>query len=132
MSKDCPQLRELPCKLLPGLEIKSVASPSGQRVVYFAKFRHPAPESRIKWGHVVTKVSEQLSSRQIAYLEKEIHLLNSLSSSYYPKLHYSEAFTRDPDSGDNLPHRIFARLPLRHQALPMIGWHNAGIDKPEL
>jgi eukaryotic-like serine/threonine-protein kinase len=119
MSSDSLELRELLCKLLPGLLIESVASPSGQRVVYFAKFRHPAPEQRIKWGNVVTKVSEQLSPRQIAYLEKEIHLLNTLCSSYYPKLLYSEAFTRDPDTGENLPHRIFVSIEEQLAAKPL-------------
>jgi hypothetical protein len=79
MTQDTPELRELISKLLPGLHIQSVASPSGQRVVYFAIFKPPALRQRINWGQVVVKVSEQLSARQIAYLEKEIHLLNSLS-----------------------------------------------------
>lgn len=119
MTEDTEELREVLSKLLPGLHIESVASPSGQRVVYFANFKPPALEERIKWKQIVVKVSEQLSPRQIAYLEKEIHLLNSLSSSYYPKLHYNEAFTRDPDTGDHLPHLLFVTIEERVDAEPL-------------
>ncbi len=119
MTQDSQQLRELIGRLLPGLHIQSVASRSGQRVVYFAMFKPPALEQRIKWGKVVVKVSEQLSARQIAYLEKEIHLLNGLSSLYYPKLHYNEAFTHDPDNGDSLTHLVFVSIEERVDAEPL-------------
>jgi hypothetical protein len=119
MAQDTPALRKLLSGLLPGLAIEDTPSPSGQRVVYFARFHKPASAQHIKWGKVVVKVAEQLSPRQIAYLEKEISLLNSLSSSYYPKLHHNETYTRNPDTGDMLPNRIFVSIEERVDAEPL-------------
>jgi len=119
MVKDSPELRELLPKLLPGVSVELVASPSGQRVVYFAKFFHPATAERRNWGPVVVKVAEQLNARQIAYLEKEITLLNKLSSPYYPKLHFCETFTHHPETDDPLPHRVFISIEERVQAQPL-------------
>lgn len=120
MIKDSQELRDLLPKLLPGMAIELVASPSGQRVVYFANFSKPAATlEQCNWGPVVVKVAEQLNPRQIAYLEKEITLLNNLSSLYYPKLLFYETFTHHPDTDDPLPHRMFISIEERVQAQPL-------------
>jgi len=119
MTQDSPDLRNLLCKLLPGLSIESVASPSGQRVVYYAKFVDRAPVTRINWGSVVVKVAEQLNARQIAYLQKEVSILKSLRSRFYPKLRHDEAFSHHPETGDPLPYLIFVSIEERIDALPL-------------
>jgi eukaryotic-like serine/threonine-protein kinase len=73
----------------------------------------------MQWGTIVVKISEQLNARQIAYLQKEIHLLNSFSCPYYPKLHYSEAFSRHPETDDPLLHRLFVSIEERIDAIPL-------------
>ena len=119
MTQDSGDLRKLLCEFLPGLCIESVASPSGQRVVYYAKFVAPAPLSRISWSSIVVKAAEQLNASQIAYLQKEILLLNSLKSSYYPKLYYNATIIHQPGTEDPLPHKIFLSIEERVDAQPL-------------
>ena len=119
MTQDSGILRKVLCEFLPGLCIESVASPSGQRAVYYAKFVAPAPPSRIGWSSIVVKAAEQLNASQIAYLQKEILLLNSLRSRYYPKLHYNDTISHQPGTGDPLPHKIFLSIEERVDALPL-------------
>jgi serine/threonine protein kinase len=38
---------------------------------------------------------------------------------YYPKLHYNEAFTHDPDNGDSLAHLVFVSIEERVDAEPL-------------
>lgn len=116
---DAQPLRSLLARLLPGLKIEAVANPSGQRVVYFAKFEEPASSKFLAWGNVVVKVSEQLHPKQIAYLQKEIQLLNSLKTNYYPRLYYNDVFTHDPDTEDPLKFRLFVSIEERIKALPL-------------
>ena len=119
MTEDNEDLRKLLCDFLPGLCIESVASPSGQRVVYYAKFIAPAPPSRIGWGAIVVKIAEQLNAHQIAYLQKEILLLNSLRSRYYPRLYYNNLISCRPRTEDPLPFKIFVSIEERADAVPL-------------
>ena len=97
-------------RVLPGLKIEKRLPVSGQRAVYFCVFESPAPEPQPQWGRCVLKASEELSAKQIAYLQKEIEILNSLTSPYYPKLHFNEVFTDDPDSEERLRRRLFITI----------------------
>lgn len=111
MMVDSLQLRELLGALLPGLFIVSSPQASGQRVVYFSEFKAPTkPAGMEKWGPVVVKVSEGISATQIAYLEKEIEILNSLKTRHYPRLLWNETFTEDPRTNDKLPNRLFVTI----------------------
>jgi serine/threonine-protein kinase len=116
---DSAQLRALLVKLLPGLNITSTPAASGQRAVYFADFGLGADPAFISWGNVVVKVAEQLSIKQIAYLQKEIEILNSLDSPFFPTLHYNDVFSTDPDTEDPLPNKIFVSIEQRIAAEPL-------------
>jgi len=119
MTSDTPELRQLVCAFLPGLRIESVASPSGQRVVYFGKFASPAPAARIAWGPIVVKIAQELNPSQMAYLQKEIQLLNSLRSRYYPKLYYNNLISNQPGTEDPLPDKAFLSIEERVDASPL-------------
>lgn len=120
MITDSVPLRQLLGRLLPGLVISKSPSPSGQRVVYFCHFNANASSAgREKLGQVVLKVSEGISASQIAYLEKEILILNSLKSKHYPRLLLNGAFTEDPLTSDKLPHRLFVTIEERINAEPL-------------
>jgi serine/threonine protein kinase len=124
MLSDTPALRSLLLNLLPGLTISATPRPSGQRVVFFCRFEPRAvgktePRQRATWGEVVLKASEGIHPAQIAYLQKEIDILNSLHSKHYPKLHWNETFTEDPTTGDKLPHRLFVTIEERIAAEPL-------------
>ena len=124
MLTDSLELRALLRSLLPGLAITSVPNPSGQRVVFFCRFDAHAvgksePRQRAIWGNVVLKVSQGIHAAQIAYLQKEIEILNSLNSIHYPKLYWYETFTIDPRTGDMLPCRLFVTIEDRINANPL-------------
>ena len=105
---------------MPGLTINSTPQPSGQRVVYFCKFEGiDAPPQMIEWGEIVLKVTEELSSRQVAYLQREIEILNSLNSPHYPKLCFNEVFTHEPNSDNKLEKRLFVTIEERINAEPL-------------
>lgn len=122
MLTDSPELRSLLTVLLPGLKIESTPRPSGQRVVYFSSFDFSSPETAYdtedeenrflgpKWGKVVVKVSRGMHPAIIAYLEREIHILKSLKSPYYPKLHWNKTFTEDPRTEAKLSERLFITI----------------------
>lgn len=122
--KDSPELRSLLGNIFkhPGIQIEGVAPPSGQRVVYFSKFDAPKasdiavsgswidPEKVLDWGAVVVKVSQGLSPEGIAYLQKEIEILNGLHSPHYPKLLYNNIYTHDPETDALLDFRLFITI----------------------
>lgn len=117
--QDTPDTRKLLEALFPGLVIIASPRPSGQRLVYFAKFIPPATKKFIDWGEVVLKVCQQLHPGQIASLQKEISILNSLKSEFYPKLFYTGVFAEDPIKEEMLPSRIFVSIEERLSAKPL-------------
>lgn len=124
MLTDSPELRTLLAALLPGLAIESTPRASGQRVVYFCSFQPAAgrvakSQDFHRWGPVVLKASEGIHASQVAYLQKEIDVLNSLKSAYYPRLHFHETFSEDPRTGDALSQRLFVTIEERVAAQPL-------------
>jgi len=123
MLSDSPHLRQILSGLLPGLNISSTPKASGQRVVYFCSFDpHPVkgtkPTKRGEWGKVVLKVSEGIDPTQIAYLQKEIEILNGFKSQHYPRLHWNDIYSEDVN-GNPLPHRLFVTIEERIAAKPL-------------
>lgn len=127
MTADSPELQSLLKRLFPELIISGVAKPSGQRVVYYCSFVRPqsaedingANEDWSHWGEVVMKVSSGIDPMSIAYLQMEIAVLNSLNSPCYPKLHYFELFSYDPDTEERLKEPLFVTIENRVNAEPL-------------
>ncbi len=107
-------------KLLPGLVLEEKVKPSGQRVVFYCHFSGEAANPEyVKWSKVVLKASQELNPTQIAYLQKEIDILNNLKSHFYPKLHYNNVFTEDPDTEEKFSSRLFITIEERIDAVPL-------------
>jgi|LakWasMe82_HOW10_FD_contig_41_65843_length_937_multi_2_in_0_out_0_1 eukaryotic-like serine/threonine-protein kinase len=117
---DTPDLRDLLARLLPGLTIQAVASPSGQRVVYFCN-----PENadwipdHTQWEEVVLKVACGDSPQTVSYIQREIQILSSLATPHYPRLIYSETFVQDPATEEPLSSKLFITIEERVQAEPL-------------
>lgn len=140
MAADSPALQTLLRRIFPEIEISGIAKPSGQRVVYFCKFSKPListvsdPLSTdwSKWGDVVLKVSSGVDPTSVAYMQMEIAILNSLDSPYYPKLHYYELFTDDPDTEEKLPEHLFVTIENRVDAEPLSACKSRFSTEPQL
>lgn len=121
MLQDSDNLRGLIIRLLPGIEITGVAKPSGQRVVYYCRTSNKS-ESNEQWlgyGNVVLKVSEGLSAQGIAYIQKEIEILNSLDSPYYPQLLFNDVFSEDPDTEEIFENRFHITIEEFIESIPL-------------
>ena len=119
--EDTGWLRDVLSHLFPAIHIEQVVpTPSSQRVVYFCSFNSysaigPGSENDScqdwhKWGEVVLKVSQDIHPSVIARLEKEIEILNSLDSQYYPKLHHYDVFGEDQETEEVFPYRLFVTV----------------------
>lgn len=118
---DSEYLRGLLSNFFPGLVIEKVLKESGQRVVYFAHFKEGEAlmKRQVSWGKVVLKATEELTAKQIAYLQKEIDILNSLESPFYPKLLFHKVFSTNPVTEDRLKKRLFVTIEERLDAKPL-------------
>ena len=105
-------------EIFPGLEIENLLV-SGQRVVYFAHFNSPAPAKHQDWGKVVLKVAKNLHWKSLTRLQKEIDILQSLDSKYYPELLHDAAFTHLPGSEDPLSSPLYITIEERVDATPL-------------
>ncbi|MCU7844573.1 MAG: protein kinase [Candidatus Thiodiazotropha sp. (ex Monitilora ramsayi)] len=108
-------------RIYPGLVIDDVPAPSGQRVVYFCHFEpDPALENEWpEWGNVVLKVSEGVSAQAIAYIQREIEILNRLAHPGYPTLLYDDVISEDPDTEVKLNPKLFVTIEERIDAQPL-------------
>lgn len=104
---DTEALRALLRALYPTLKISDVAKPSGQRVVYYAAFEGKDEIGRNELGPIVVKVSQGITAQSIAYLQKEILVLNSIESDNFPKLYFHDVVSTDPVSEEALEYRLF-------------------------
>jgi eukaryotic-like serine/threonine-protein kinase len=118
---DSPSLRQLLTHLFPGIVIQENLRPSGQRLVYFCRFRSEptAPVHWLEWGDVVLKVSEDIHPTVIARLEKERDILNELKSHFFPTLLFYQVFTDDPTKDEKLPYRLFVTIEERIAGEPL-------------
>lgn len=118
---DDADLRGFLTLIMPGLVIDGVPAPSGQRVVYFCHFDSATCETPewLEWGNVVLKVSEGVSTQAIAYIQREIKILNELNSPGYPKLLYDDVITHHPESEDRLRYSRFVTIEERIESNPL-------------
>lgn len=129
---DSDVLRRRLTHLFPTLNIeKVVPTPSSQRVVYFCSFdtssddtdsdEHDRFKSWSGWGRIVLKVSQNIHPKNVARLEKEIEILNSLNSEYFPALHYYDVFSEDPVTEEMFTHSLFITIEERIEGLSLDG-----------
>lgn len=117
---DGSDLRQFIELILPGVVIDEVAAPSGQRVVYFCHFVEGAPVSDwINWGQIVLKISEGRSAQAIAYVQREIDILNRMNNDGYPKLLHHEVVTEDPITEERLQFRRFVTIEEKINSQPL-------------
>lgn len=126
MPTDSAALRKVLSDCLPSLIITAVAKESGQRVVYFGYFDDSQLPSGLdymkgwaSWGPIVIKVSSGIDPTSITYLQREIAILEELSSPYYPKLRMHEIFHENPLTEEKLSERIFVTVEERVDAAPL-------------
>lgn len=115
MPSDNSELRKILQNIFPDLIIDGVAKESGQRVVYYCHFSAAglATEDELPWsdwGTVVMKICAGVNAATIAYMQMEIEVLNGLSSAFFPRLHWSDVFTEDPETEEKLPERLFVSI----------------------
>lgn len=118
---DSEALRQFVALVFPGILFDGVPAPSGQRVVYFCRFNAELADdpSWVDWGNVVVKVSEGVTAQGIAYIQREIEILNSLPSRNYPRLLHNEVVTTDPITEERLQYARFITIEERIDAKPL-------------
>lgn len=117
---DIADLEDLLPLLLPGLEIsKRINTPSGQRIVYFGQFSESATPEKSQWGEVAIKIARHINIKLLTRLQKEIHILRSLKSEFYPTLFHDEAFTHLPEQEEELATPIYVTVEERVDSAPL-------------
>jgi serine/threonine-protein kinase len=113
-------------RLYPGLVIDGVPAPSGQRVVYFCHFNSDTNTDSEwpDWGQVVLKVSEGVSAQAIAYIQREIEILNKLAHPGYPVLLYDDVISEDPDTEERIYPKLFITIEEKINAKPLSEVYN--------
>ena len=130
MPSDNPSLRQTLLACIPSLVIDAVAKESGQRVVYFAHFEDsliptdlPVESDYLRgwqnWGNIVVKVASGIDATSLTYLQREIELLKEFNSPYFPALRFSEVFTENPLTEEQLADRLFVTIEERVESLPL-------------
>lgn len=124
MPSDNPDLRKILHHIFPDLNIDGVAKESGQRVVYYCHFSgaglatdEEPPWSN--WGSAVMKICSGIDAATIAYMQMEIDVLNGLRSDFFPRLHWSDVFSEDPETEEKLPERLFISIEEYIDSIPL-------------
>lgn len=102
----------------PGIQINGTAKESGQRCALYCKFDDfdiVLPEGTEKrlwsnWGDVVLKVTPATSIQTRARMQREIEILQSLRSPYYPTFHYTEVLSHDLEVDEPLQEKLLITI----------------------
>lgn len=138
MPSDSKRLRDELGVCMPSLVIDRVLAPSGQRVVYLARFddslipedmRRAAraavnfevldiddPDDRPflwgweSWGRIVVKVVPGADTDTIARLQAEVDILAAVRPANFPKLLYANLFKNNPETDEPLAERLYVSI----------------------
>lgn len=128
MPTDSPQLRKELQDCLPSLVIDRPLAPSGQRVVYLARFddakipddveepsgddpdEKPFLHGWEAWGDIVVKVVSGADADTIARLQAEVDILAAVRPSNFPRLLYANLFTDNPVTDERLAERLYVTV----------------------
>ena len=129
MPKDSLELRNNLIACLPSLVIEDVAAESGQRVVYFGRFKDALIPEDFRaqadslnddepkflygwehWGRVVIKVVGDASTDALSRLQAETAILNELRPANFPALYYANLFVDNPLTDERLPERLYVSI----------------------
>jgi serine/threonine-protein kinase len=129
-------LREELRACLPSLVIEHALAPSGQRVVYLARFDDSLIPDEVRraetqrlqeldpddpddqpflleweaWGQVVVKVVSDANNDTIMRLEAEVEVLAELRPANFPKLHYAALIKNNPETDEPLDKRLYVSI----------------------
>lgn len=70
-------------------------------------------------SEVVVKISSGNDPNSIAYLEKEISVLNQIDSLYYPRLYHHELIADHPETDERLLEKLFVTIEEKIDAVPL-------------
>lgn len=129
MPTDSPRLRAELADCLPSLVIDRLLAPSGQRVVYLARFddskipddveEEPTrddPDQKVflygweAWGNIVVKVVSGADPDTIARLQAEVDILAAVRPTNFPKLMYANLFTDNPVTDERLAEKLYVTI----------------------
>lgn len=122
---------------LPSLVLERPLAPSGQRVVYLARFddslipadveKPDAEDSDVAfflhgwqaWGNVVVKVVSGADTDTIARLQAEVDILAAVRPVNFPKLLYANLFIDNPVTDERLTERLYVSIEEFIEGLPL-------------
>lgn len=138
MPSDSKRLQDELRVCMPSLVIDRALAPSGQRVVYLARFddslipedmRRAAqadaslevldiddPDDRPflwgweSWGNIVVKVVSGADTNTIARLQAEVDILAAVRPANFPKLLYANLFKNNPETEEPLAERLYVTI----------------------
>ena len=144
---------------MPSLIIDRALAPSGQRVVYLARFQDSLiPEDMRRaaeavaslevldiddpddspflwgwesWGNVVVKVVSGADTNTIARLQAEVDILAAVRPANFPKLLYANLFKTNPETDEPLAERLYVTIEEFIEGNPLedIWQHYCGDEK---
>ena len=128
MMNDHKYYRDLLKAHYPGLEIEGTPVPSGQRLVYFARFddfkREEAEGTKLypwsSWGAVVLKVSNADDTNWSSRASQEIAILNSFNSDYFTSFHHNEILSFDPETENIIHPKLLITIEERIDGEPLV------------
>lgn len=128
MPTDSPRLRAELADCLPSLVVDRPLAPSGQRVVYLARFDDSKipddvemptgddPDQRAflygweAWGNIVVKVVSGADPDTIARLQAEVDILAAVRPTNFPKLLYANLFADNPVTDERLAEKLYVTI----------------------